>query len=297
MSTKSTKATTITKTTKLATAARILLGAVFTLSGLNHLLWFVPMPAMTGAAALFWQGLLQTGWFFPLLAVVEIAAGQLLVWRRLVPLALALVAPIAVNVALFHAALAPEGLPVAALVVGATAWLAWRERAAFASVLRARAEARSAGVRAVELLLGVAFVASGVAGALGRTPPPATAGAALMMKGLAASGYFLPFLCAVQMAAGALLVARRWVGVALMALAPVAVEIVAYRLWVAGATPRMMGVAAAILAAVAWLAHAHRLHAAVASSSGSSAVSCSSVSRMPRSMPEAMAPSRTSFEG
>src|SRR5262247_117452 len=97
-----------TKSQKVATVARVVLGLVFVLSGLNHLLWLVPMPAMSGDTALFWQGLRQSGYFFPLLGTIELGAGLLMLSGRLVPLALAAIAPIAANVAAFHAVLAPE---------------------------------------------------------------------------------------------------------------------------------------------------------------------------------------------
>jgi putative oxidoreductase len=254
-----TRTTTRTTTgpTRLTTAARILLGIIFGLSGLNHIFALVPMPAMTGDTALFWQGLQQTGYFFPLLGVVELTAGLLLVRGGRVPLALTLVAPIALNVAVFHAVLAPQALGMVVVLLAALGLLAWHHRAVFAGVLAARAATTSAGLRAGELLLGVVFVASGVLGLLGRTPPPSTPGAAVMMEGLAAAGYFLPALSALQVLAGTLLVARRYVGVALMVLAPIVVEIAAYRLWTAGARPMMLLVAVALVAAEVWLVVRH----------------------------------------
>jgi putative oxidoreductase len=243
---------------RLAVAARIVLGLIFGVSGANHIFQLVPMPPMTGDTAVFWQGLEQTGYFFPLLGIVELGAGASLAAGWLVPLAMTLVAPIIVNIVFFHALLAPAGLGITALVMASALVVLRSHRTAFRPVLAAHAEAHSVRVRAVEVLLGVIFVASGVAGAFSHTPPAATAGAALMMNGLAASGYFLPLLSGVQIAAGGLLVARRYVGIALMALAPVVVEIAAYRLYVASATPGMLVVAAALVAATVGLAVAHR---------------------------------------
>lgn len=241
---------------KLVTAARIVLGLLFVLSGLNHLFALVPMPPMSGRTALFWQGLAGTGYFFPLLGVVEAVAGALLLGGRMVPLALVMIAPIALQATAFHLALAPQGLPVMVLVLAAGLFLAWRHRAAFAPVLRPRLAAGTAGVRAAELGLGLVFVASGLAGLLGRTPPPSTPGAAVMMQGLAAAGYFLPLLGLVQLVGGLALLTRRFVGLALLVTAPLVVQIAAYRLWVA--TPGMLVVAAAVVAAQVWLAFAHR---------------------------------------
>jgi uncharacterized membrane protein YphA (DoxX/SURF4 family) len=248
---------TTTRLNKFATVARILLGLVFSLSGLNHILALVPMPPMTGDTALFWQGLQQTGYFLPLLGAVELAAGLMLLGGRLVPLALAMVTPIAINVAAFHAVLAPQAMGMVVGVTGLLGFLLWHHRVAFAGVLSARSGATPGGVRAAELLLGAVFLASGVMGLLGLTPPASTAGAAGMLKGLAAAGYFLPLLCTVQLVAGAMLLARRFVGLALMALAPIVVEIAAYRLWTSGARPLMMLVAVALVAAEAGLIAGH----------------------------------------
>jgi len=252
-----------TRRRKLAIAARVALGLIFGLSGMNHVLGLVPMPPMEGATALFWEGLAQTKYFFPLLGLVELAAGALLATGWMVPLALVLIAPVVVNVVLFHAWLAPQGLGIAALVLLLTAAVARSHWAAFRGLLAARAartgQAGTApGARALEIGLGLAFLASGVAGATGHTPPPSSAGAAAMMEGLAAGGYFLPLLCGVQIAGGALILARRFVGIALLALAPVVIQIVAYRLYVAAAKPGMVVVAAALAAGMIGLAVAHR---------------------------------------
>jgi len=246
----------MTRTSKLVTVARVVLGLIFALSGLNHLFGLVPMPAMSGATALFWNGLAGSGYFLPLLGVVEVIGGALLLAGRLVPLALTALAPIALNATAFHLALTPQGLPVMALVLAAGIFLAVRHRAAFAPVMRARAAPVAGGVRALELGVGLVFAASGVLALLGKAPPASTSAAAVMLKGFAAAGYFLPLLGAVQLAAGLALVCRRFVGLGLVALAPLVVQILAYRLWVA--TPGMLVVALGLVAGLAGLAFAHR---------------------------------------
>jgi uncharacterized membrane protein YphA (DoxX/SURF4 family) len=245
----------MTRPSKLVTATRIILGLVFVLSGLNHCLGLVGMPPMSGATARFWQGLAQSHYFLPLLGVCEVVAGALFLSGRWLPLALAITVPITVNVAAFHVVLAREGLPIAALLVAATAFLGWRHRQAFAPLLRAPA-ASGAGVRLVEIALGLVFVASGLFGLLGAMPPASTSAAAVMLEGMAAARYFIPLLSVVQIAAGALLIARRCTGLALCALAPLVVQILAYRLYVH--TPGMLVVGLALVAAEIWLAFTHR---------------------------------------
>ncbi|HTO06782.1 MAG TPA: DoxX family membrane protein [Myxococcota bacterium] len=122
---------------KTTTAARILLGAVFFVFGLNKLLHFIPQPPITGPAAEFMGALIASGYFLPLLAATEIVSGLALLTGRYVPLALVLLAPVVVNIVAFHTFLAPAGLPVALVVLALEVFLASQYRSAFRSVLRA----------------------------------------------------------------------------------------------------------------------------------------------------------------
>lgn len=121
--------------------ARCLLGLLFCVAGLNGLLNFFPPPppeSMPQGALAFSAALLHTGYFMQLLAVAQTLGGALLLANRFVPLALAVLAPIVLNIVAFHAFLAPGGLAMAIVVVGLEAYLAWVHRAAFEPMLRAR---------------------------------------------------------------------------------------------------------------------------------------------------------------
>jgi putative oxidoreductase len=119
----------------LTVAVRIVFGGVFVMAGASKLLPVqAPPPDLPPAAMAFVSGLAGTGYFMPLLAIVEVLAGLALLSNRFVPLALVLLAPVVVHIALFHAVLAPA-YGLAALVVGAEGWLAWTERDAFAPLL------------------------------------------------------------------------------------------------------------------------------------------------------------------
>jgi hypothetical protein len=65
-----------------------------------------------------------------------------------VPLALAIVAPNVVNIVLFHAVLAPGGLPVALFVLALELFTAWSYRDAFAPMLRTRTAPKAPTVTA-----------------------------------------------------------------------------------------------------------------------------------------------------
>jgi uncharacterized membrane protein YphA (DoxX/SURF4 family) len=120
-----------------ALVARLLLGLIFTVFGLNGFLHFIPNIQMPAPAVAFFVGLAKTGYMLPLLFAIQVVGGVLLLIGRFVPLALALLAPVVVNIVLFHAFLAPGGLPLAIIVVLLELYLAWKHRDAFAPMLRA----------------------------------------------------------------------------------------------------------------------------------------------------------------
>ena len=130
------------------TASRILLGLTFFVMGLNGFLQFLPQPPPPEKAMAFMGALAMTGYMFPLIMGVQVIGGALLLSNRFVPLALAILAPIVVNILLLHTFLAPAGLPVALLVLGLEVFTAWSYRNAYASMLHARTAPKASGAAA-----------------------------------------------------------------------------------------------------------------------------------------------------
>src|SRR4029450_4131360 len=97
---------------KFPLVARFGLGLLFATFGLNKLVPFLPQPPISGPPAEFFGALMATGYMVPLLAATEIVAGVFLLSGRFVPLALALLAPIIVNILGFHIFLAKSGYAV-----------------------------------------------------------------------------------------------------------------------------------------------------------------------------------------
>jgi len=122
----------------IPTAARLFLGLVFTVFGLNFFLHFLPMPSAPPRAAAFAGALFASGYLFPLLKATEVVAGLLLLGGLFVPLALAVLAPIVINIVGFHLFLEPSGLPVPLAVLAAELYLAWSYRSSFAPMLHLR---------------------------------------------------------------------------------------------------------------------------------------------------------------
>lgn len=96
--------------------ARVLLGLIFLGSGIAF--FFTTPPPLEGAMGDFFKGMSATGYFFYLLKFTEILCGLSFLSGYFVPLALVIIAPVALNIFLVHAFMAPEGL-VLAIVVGA----------------------------------------------------------------------------------------------------------------------------------------------------------------------------------
>jgi hypothetical protein len=120
--------------------SRILLGLLFTVFGLNGFLHFFPMSPPQGIAGQFMGALFVSHYLIPIFAFQTIG-GVLLLANRFVPLALAILAPIIVNIVLFHVTMDVKGLGLALVTVALWAVLAYRERAAFAGLLAARSAA------------------------------------------------------------------------------------------------------------------------------------------------------------
>jgi putative oxidoreductase len=87
---------------KAVIVARVLLGLVFFVFGLNGFLHWFPLPTMKGAAAEFMGGLVASGYFFPLLFGTYTITGAVLLTGRFVPLALTVLAPVRNAIAMWR---------------------------------------------------------------------------------------------------------------------------------------------------------------------------------------------------
>jgi len=101
----------------LTLIARLLLGLIFVVFGLNGFLNFLNMgPMPTGLAGQF-IGALALSHYYWVVAALQVAGGVLLLVGRFVPLALVLLGPVIVNIVLYHVFLNPSGVGLAIVVV------------------------------------------------------------------------------------------------------------------------------------------------------------------------------------
>jgi uncharacterized membrane protein YphA (DoxX/SURF4 family) len=118
--------------------ARVLLGLMFFVFGLNGLHPFMPNPPAPPAAAAFFGALLSTHYMFFLIFGTQVLGGALLLLGIAVPFALLILAPVIVNIVFFHIFLSPDLLPMALVVAAIELFLAWRHWAAFAPLFSSR---------------------------------------------------------------------------------------------------------------------------------------------------------------
>ena len=117
--------------------ARYLAGVIFLVFGLNGFLHFIPFPPPTGTAAQF-MGALYVSHYLWVIFGFQVVAGALLLANRYVPFAVAILAPVIVNVLTFHALMAPSGLPLALFVAVLWAVIFVSVRTAFSGLFQSR---------------------------------------------------------------------------------------------------------------------------------------------------------------
>lgn len=89
--------------------ARILLGLLFLVSGLNFFFHFFPMQPIPGDAGTLAMLMFQHGWF-SFIGILYVVGGMLVLIGRFLPIGLVLLGPIIVIILLFHVTLNPSGI-------------------------------------------------------------------------------------------------------------------------------------------------------------------------------------------
>jgi putative oxidoreductase len=111
----------------VASIVRILLGLTFVVFGFNGFFHFIPMgapPVPESPAGQFFAAVSTTG-YMNVIFLCQIIGGLLVLLNLLPVLGLAILCPIVFNIVLFHATMAPSGLPLAIGVTVLTLILIW----------------------------------------------------------------------------------------------------------------------------------------------------------------------------
>jgi len=121
----------------LPAIARFIMGLGFLVFGLNGFFHFIPQPkeAMPDGVTALMTGFMKSGYMMPLIFGTQALVGLLLLINRFVPLALALIAPVIVNIIAFHLFLMPSTIAPGIVVLLLEIYLAWSYRKVYAPML------------------------------------------------------------------------------------------------------------------------------------------------------------------
>lgn len=116
---------------------RIVLGALFLFSSVAYFLNLIPPGEMSQGAQAFFTGMVASKYLLPVVKVIELLVGIALLTGKFVPLATVVIFPITINIVLFHAFLAPEGMIVPIVILLGNLFLAYRYRENYQSLVAA----------------------------------------------------------------------------------------------------------------------------------------------------------------
>jgi len=119
---------------KLVLVVRILLGILLVIFGSNKFIGFLPDFEFANPEAGVLFGALANSYILKTVGFIEVIVGLLLVSNKFVPFALLLMAPISVNIILFHSTLDPANIGPGAFVFIVNAFLIYTNWNSFKSL-------------------------------------------------------------------------------------------------------------------------------------------------------------------
>ena len=116
---------------------RIILGLFLIVFALNKFFNFIPMehPPADSAAGLYFAALFSVYIMPWAVGIIELIAGILLISGRLVPLALAIMLPVTVNILMFHLTLDPANVGGGAIIAILQGYLLYAHRERFYGII------------------------------------------------------------------------------------------------------------------------------------------------------------------
>lgn len=124
---------------KVAVAiVRTLMGLLFIFASVVVLFNLVQPPEPTGNVKLFMDGMMATHYMMTLIKVTELVCGIAFISGRFVALATVVIAPVIINIFLFHLFVDQSGLAVAVFLVFANSFVAYGNWEKYKPLLTAR---------------------------------------------------------------------------------------------------------------------------------------------------------------
>jgi putative oxidoreductase len=123
-----------------ALIARIIMGLMFVVFGSNSFLHFIPMPPLPPTPAGQWVGAMIPTHYFMVVGAAQVIGGLLLIINRFVPVGLAILGPVIVNILSYHFLMDIKGVGGAILVAVLWCFLFYAYRDNFKTMFAAKAE-------------------------------------------------------------------------------------------------------------------------------------------------------------
>jgi hypothetical protein len=123
-----------------ATISRYLLGFLFTVFGLNGFLHFMRLVQPANPVAVQFLTAVSVSRFMGVVFLVQLIGGVLLLAGRFVPLAIAILGPVLLNILNYHLTMDPGSIGGALVATILWAILFLRNRSSFAGIFQARLE-------------------------------------------------------------------------------------------------------------------------------------------------------------
>ena len=120
-----------------AVIARILMGLIFVVFGLNPFLKYLPMQVPPGIAGQFLTALFVSHFVY-VVGAAQVIGGVLLLINRYVPLALTILGPVIVSILAYHLLMDLKDLPLPIIVAVLWFILFFRHKQNFSGIFAAR---------------------------------------------------------------------------------------------------------------------------------------------------------------
>lgn len=108
---------------KILNILSILYGLLLINGGLNKFFFYMPIPDnLPEELVKDNEAIMEIVWLMPLIGLAEVVGGALIIWPKTRPLGILVVIPVMVGVMLTHLTVAPDGLPMVAVIWAILLW-------------------------------------------------------------------------------------------------------------------------------------------------------------------------------
>ncbi len=122
---------------KILFGISLLFGLMMINSGFNKFFNYMPMPEIPEAAGQFMYAIIQSGWLFVLVAIVETIGGVLFICTKTRALGAIVLLPIIVGILLFNIVMAPSGAIMGVVLFAINIWVIIENRDKYLPMIQA----------------------------------------------------------------------------------------------------------------------------------------------------------------